>query len=290
MRTLIITLILSVSLTACSSIGSNKSSKAESGSSAAQLYSKAKRNLDKKNYESAATTLETLEARYPFTPESVQGQLDSIFANYELGETDRVIKTAVDFISRNPQHPKADYAYYMIGLARFNQGKSALDRYLPTDLSKRDLGIAKTAFKDFAALIRVFPNSSYSADAKQRMIYLRNIMARYEINVANYYFKREAYLAAANRGKYVVEHFPKTPAIADALAVMTQAYNLLGMKQESNAAFAVLKSNFPKHPSIGKNGSFKLQLTQDQVQGGFISRIIGTPRAPQFDNRSKHER
>ena len=294
MRSIIITLLVSISLVGCSSFGSDKSTRSQSNKTASALYQEASEQLSRKSYESALKTLATLEAQYPFTPEAIQGQLDAIYAHYESGNTNDVINTAQRFISRNAQHPKADYAYYMIGLARFNQGKGAFERYLSVDLSKRDLGIAKSSFNDFALLLRAYPNSTYAADAQQRMVYLRNIMARHEINVANYYFQRGAYLAAANRGLYVVENFPNTPAVADALAVMTQGYTLLNMDQHANDALLLLRKNYPDYPYLNEDGSFKLQLTEDQKDASLINKlslgIFDTPKAPVFDTRQASEK
>ncbi|WP_372750195.1 outer membrane protein assembly factor BamD, partial [Litorivivens sp.] len=158
----------------------------------------------------------------------------------------------------------------------------------PTDMTQRDPGAAIQAFEDFRQLLQRFPNSQYAPDARARMIHLRNRLARYEINVANYYFKRKAYLAAANRGRYVVENLPQTSAVPDALAVMTQAYLLLGMNDLADRSLTVLRSNFPNHPALDEKGNFNSQVGQDQEQSWLNKATLGLVDRydpPKFDNR-----
>lgn len=258
--------------------------------SADVLYAQAKRQIEKKNFITALETLDTLEAQHAFSPQAIQGQLDRIYAHYKLQESNEAISAASRFLRAHPQHPKADYAFYMIGLARYEQSRGTFERYFPVDISKRDAGALKLAFQDFSKIVNAFPNSEYAADSRQRMVYIRNMIARNEIHVANFYFKRQAYLAAANRGRYVVENFPKTQAVADGLAVMTQAYTLLGLTTEANDAFNTLKTSFPNHPSIDKNGKFNMQLTQERAQRSWFNKLtlglLAAPQPPKFDNRS----
>jgi len=145
-----------------------------------------------------------------------------------------------------------DYAYYLKGLANFNQSKGLWERYLPQDPTQRDPGAARQSFQDFAELANRFPSSKYTQDATQRMAYLRNNLAQYEVNVAKYYMKREAYVAAANRAKYVVENYPRTPAVPDALGVMARAYKIMGIDDLSADALRVLELNQPNHPDIAE--------------------------------------
>ena len=177
----------------------------------------------------------------------------------------------------------------MRGLAAYEEDKGLLDNFLPTDFTKRDPGSARQSFSDFAQLLARYPNSAYAADAKARMVHLRNLLARYEINVANYYFKRGAYQAAANRGRYVVENFQQTPAVADGLAVMVQAYLLLDLQDLANDSLTVLAANYPSHPSLGPDGEFLNSFSHrgaerswlDVVTLGFFDK--GAPA--EFDNR-----
>lgn len=257
-----------------------------------QLYEQAQQNLKDESFQLAVKNLQLLEARYPFGPYAEQAQLEIIYAHYRNFEAEAAVAAADRFIRLHPQHLNVDYAYYIKGLANYAEGEGFLDRFLPTDMTMRDPGPALQSFEDFGQLLYRYPDSNYAADAKARMVYLRARLARYEINVANYYFKRGAYLAAANRGRYVVENFPQTPANADALAVMVQAYQLLGMDDLADDSLAVLKKNFPDHPSIDKNGQFIDKFTVAAHERSFINKVsfglFDQSQPPKFDNRAEY--
>lgn len=257
-----------------------------------QLYNEAESNLKDENFSLAIKNLQLLEARFPFGPYGEQAQLELIYAHYRNAEPEAAISAADSFIRLHPQHPNVDYAYYMKGLANYSQGESVLDRFLPTDITDRDPGAAVNAFENFRQLLNRFPDSPYAADAKARMIYLRARLARHEIDIANYYFKRGAYLAAANRGRYVVENFPQTPATGDALAVMVQAYKLLGLNNLANDALKVLKLNYPHHPAIGKNGQFISKFTDAAEKRSWLNKLsfglFDRSEPPKFDNRAAY--
>jgi outer membrane protein assembly factor BamD len=253
-------IMAAVLLSSCSMFGDDdERSGPDANLSEDQLYLAIQNNLEDGRYDLAAENLQALEARYPFGVHAEQAQLQLIYTYYMQGENEAAYATAERFIRLHPQHPQVDYAYYMKGLAAFTEGKGFFERFFPTDLTMRDPGSARRSFADFSQLLSRFPDSPYAADAKRRMIYLRNLLARYEIHVANYYFERRAYLAAANRGRYVVENFQRTPAVPDALATMVQAYTLLGMDELASDAFIALKTNYPEHPAIGKHGEFVMQ-------------------------------
>lgn len=257
-----------------------------------KLYDAAQKNLKNDNFTLAVKNLQLLEARYPFGPYAEQAQLEIIYAHYRSYEPEAAIAAADRFIRLHPQHPNVDYAYYMKGLANYADGEGFLDRFLPTDMTQRDPGAALLSFENFRQLLYRFPDSPYAADAKARMLYLRARLARYEINVANYYFKRGGYLAAANRGRYVVENFPQTPATADALAVMVQAYQLLELDALADDSLAVLKTNFPGHPSIDENGQFKTKFRIGEDQRSLINKmsfgLFDPVKPPKFDNRADY--
>ena len=220
-----------------------------------ELYTQAQEHLDNKSYTSAVDTLKALESRYPFGSYAEQAQLELIYAYYQNQEPEAARAAADRFIRLHPQHPDADYAYYLKGLASFDKDRGLMARFLPLDMTKRDPGAARDSFNEFAQLVNRYPNSRYAPDAKARMIYLRNLLAAYEIHVANYYLKRQAYVAAANRGRYVVENFQETPAVGDGLAVMTEAYQRLGLDDLSASSLATLKLNYPEHPTL-ESGEF----------------------------------
>ena len=253
-----------------------------------EIYEAAQGYLKSKNYSLAVQNLQLLESRFPFGRYAEQAQLEIIYAHYRSGDNEAAIAAADRFIRLHPQNEKIDYAYYMRGLANFTEGEGLLARFVPTDQSVRDPGAATQSFEDFRLLLQRFPESPYADDARARMIHLRNRLARYEINVANYYFKRKAYLAAANRGRYVVENMPQTPAVADALAVMVQAYLLLGLDDLADQSLSVLKRNYPDHSSLDKNGNFVSQVGLDQKRS-IINRaslgLFDQDEPPKFDSR-----
>ena len=166
-----------------------------------QLYEDAQRYLRGSNYDLAVKSLQLLESRYPFGRYAEQAQLELIYAHYGAYEHEAAVEAADRFIRLHPQHPNVDYAYYMKGLSAYTGNEDVFARFVPTDTSKRDTSQAKEAFAEYAQLLSRYPDSPYAADAKARMISLRNQLARSEINVANYYLRRGAYLAAVNHDK-----------------------------------------------------------------------------------------
>lgn len=218
--------------------------------SAEQLYAEAKSALDSNNYKRAVEYYEKLEGRFPFGVYGQQALLDLAYAYYRNDDPDAAISAAQRFIKLYPQNAHVDYAYYIKGLANFNRGKGFTQRFLPIDEAQRDPGSALAAFQDFSELVRLFPESEYAEDSKQRMVYLRNLLANHEVNVANYYMRRGAFVAAANRARYVVEKYPRTPAVPDALAIMAKAYKVMEMDDLSDDALRVLELNYPNHPGV----------------------------------------
>jgi outer membrane protein assembly factor BamD len=233
--------LLVLSLSACSWLGFQEDKTKEW--SANKLYSEASAELDSGNYKTAIDYYEKLDARYPFGRYAMQAQLDVAYAYYKAEEPESAIAAADRFIKLYPQNPYVDYAYYLKGIVNYNRSVGFLDRYIPTDPSQRDPGSALDAFQDFAELVRQFPDSKYAADARQRMIYLRNNLAKNEVNIARYYMKRGAYIAAVNRTTYVVEHFQRTSAVESALEVMVDAYKQLGEQKLAADTERVLALN-----------------------------------------------
>ncbi len=254
-----------------------------------QMYEEAQRSLGNRNFDLAVRALQMLESRYPFGKYAEQAQLELIYAHYGAYEHEAAVEAADRFIRLHPQHPSVDYAYYMKGLAAYTSNEDVFARFLPTDETLRDTSHAKESFAEFAQLLARYPNSSYAPDAKARMVHLRNLLARHEINVANYYFRRGAYMAATNRGRYVVENFQRTPAVADGLAVMAQGYILLGLDDLAKDSIDTLVMNYPEHPSLDKNGEFQSVYTLDGLQRSWVNKLsfglFDPPKPPQFDNR-----
>ncbi len=256
-----------------------------------QIYDEAERYLRGDNYDLAVKSLELLESRYPFGKYAEQAQLELIYAHYNAYEHEAAVEAADRFIRLHPQHPNVDYAYYMKGLAAYSGNEDIFARFLPTDPTKRDTSHAKEAFAEFSQLLARFPDSPYAADAKARMVYLRNLLARHELDVANYYLRRGAYLAAVNRGRFVVENFERTPAVADGLAIMAQGYIMLGMDELAQQSIQVLAANYPEYPALNKNGEFASDFTLDGVQRSWMNKasfgVFDPPQPPQFDTRPK---
>lgn len=222
------------------------------GWSAQRLYSEARESMTEGNYQTALEYLDKIQARYPFGRYAQQAQIDTIFVQYRDNEPDAAIAAADRFIKANPRHPYVDYAYYMKGLVNFNRTNTLVERLAPTDRAKTDTNTARQSYNDFAELVRKFPDSKYAEDARQRMLYLHNSLAAYEVNVADYYLRRGAYVAAVNRAKYVLETYARTPASAQALGIMTQAYLKMGMPQLAADSLRVLERNYPESPDLPK--------------------------------------
>jgi outer membrane protein assembly factor BamD len=215
------------------------------GWSAQQLYNDAKENLNDGNYERAIKMFETLESRYPFGRFAQQAQLEVAYAYYKDNEPISAIAACDRFIKLHPNHPNVDYAYYLKGLANFNEDLGVLGKFVDQDLSERDPKAAREAFQALKELVTRFPDSKYTPDASARMKYLINALANNEVHVAKYYLKRQAYVAAANRAKEVVKTYPEAPATEEALAVMAFAYDKLKLTDLRDDARRVLKLNFP---------------------------------------------
>lgn len=253
---------------------SSKSPEVEENLSETELYQQARQDLDNNNLTAAISKLKALESRYPFGRYAEQAQLELIYAYYKNAEPEAVRATAERFIRLHPQHPNVDYAYYMKGLASFDQDQSFLARFLPLDMSKRDPGAARDSYNEFAQLTRRFPDSRYAPDAKQRMIYLRNLLANYEVHVGHYYLKRNAYVAAANRGRYIIENFQETPAVGDGLAIMVEAYQRLALDELAATSLETLKLNYPEHPTLA-GGTFKPRENEADTRSWLAKATLG---------------
>jgi outer membrane protein assembly factor BamD len=210
----------------------------------AELYDNAIEKLAASNFIPAIADLEKLEARYPYGRYSTRVQLELIYAYYRSRQPVAAKTAAKRFIRLYPDHEHVDYAYYLKGLTAFEEHKGALDNYIAIDKAKKDPGAMRDSFSDFKTLIQRFPNSEYAADAKSRMVYLRNLLAQHEIHVAKYYMSRFAWLAAANRAQYVVENYQRTPSVKPALEILVTAYTNIGLTDNANNAQRVLDENF----------------------------------------------
>lgn len=214
-------------------------------SGAAQLYEKAHKAMDSGNYRNSIAYYEALEARFPFSNEAKQAQLDLVYAYYKNGERESAIDAANQFERENPTHPRVDYALYMRGLATFQGQSNPFYRLLGVDLARRPPDRARESFSAFSQLLQRFPKSVYAPDARQRMVFLRNRLAEHENYVARYYYKRGAYLAAANRAEFAMTSYDGSPAVAESLRIMVDSYRELGMNDLADDARTVLAASFP---------------------------------------------
>jgi len=235
----------------------------DDGKTAEELYAEAKNHLDHTSYEQAVRSYKQLQTRYPFGRYAEQAQLEMAYVYYKAGQPEKALATADRFIRTYPSHPNVDYAYYIRGLTNYEQKIGLLERLMPTRARDRDQSAAIEAFNDFDELTRRFPDSRYAPDARQRMVFLRNNLAQYEVDVARYYLRRKAYVAAANRARYLLETYPDSPEAGSALEVMHTAYTELGMQDLADDALRVLELNFPDHPYLTGHGRKK----------GFLSRL-----------------
>ncbi|MBT6781040.1 MAG: outer membrane protein assembly factor BamD [Porticoccaceae bacterium] len=291
-------LILSLSLTTgCSWLGWGDEEQTEedsAGLTEKDFYERIQTSLNASNWTVAISNLQLLESQFPFGKYAEQGQLELIYAQYKSGDYESSIASADRFIRLHPQHPNVDYAFYVKGLSEISQTGGFFDSFLPTDSSMRDIGEARGAFTTLTELLSRFPESPYAADARKRLVSLRNRLARAEIHVANYYFTRGAYLAAANRGRFVVENFQQSPAVPDGLAVMAQAYYLLEMKELADNSVEVLVANYPEHPSLDSNGQFdferRLLADQDSWLDKLSFGVLKRIKPPSFDSRSVYDK
>ena len=213
-----------------------------------KLYALAHQQLEHGNFERAQLDYKRLVSRFPYGAYTEQSQLDLAYAQYKGDRFDDASSTVDRFIRTYPTQKHVDYAYYMKGLIDFNRDNQVLARIARLDISQRDQGAPRKSFNDFADLLRRFPNSRYAPDARQRMVYLREQLARHEIGVGLYYLEHQAYVAAANRGQFVITNFPQSTFDGDALALMGEAYHRLGDSKLSDDAKRVLQQNYPNHP------------------------------------------
>lgn len=210
-----------------------------------KLYEKAHNLLLGGDYRGAVRYYEGLEARYPFSDQARQGRIDIIYAYYRSNETESAVDAADQFIRENPTHPRVDYAMYVKGLVYFERSPNFLERWFNTDLTERPPQDVRRAFESFDTLIKQHPNSEYARDARQRMIFLRNRLAEYEVYVAQHYLKRQAYVAAIARSRYTIENYDGAPAVRQALEIMISAYEGLGLSDLAERSQEVFAVNYP---------------------------------------------
>jgi outer membrane protein assembly factor BamD len=236
--------ILALLAAACGLLPEEKDETA--GWNAQKIYSEAKTSMSEGGYDRAIKLFEKLEARYPYGRYAQQAQLDVAYAYYKTQEPESAIAACDRFIKLHPNHPNVDYAYYLKGLVNFNEDLGLLGNLANQDLSERDPKGARESFDTFKELVTRFPESRYADDARQRMRYLINALAAHEVHVSRYYYRRGAYLAAANRAQAAIKNYPQAPAVEEALYLLVKSYEALGMTDLQQDADRVMQANYPQ--------------------------------------------
>lgn len=210
-----------------------------------KLYADAKSDIASGSFDRAIKTLERIEGRAAGTLMGQQAQLDLAWAQYRSGERAAAVTTLDRFIKLNPSSPAVDYAYYLKGLANFNEDLGLFGRIARQDVAERDQQASRDALLAFRQLVEQFPDSKYAEDARVRINFITNTLAAYEVHVARYYYRRGGYVAAANRAQQAVAEFQYAPAAEEALYIMVRSYEKLGLKPLRDDAERVLRKNFP---------------------------------------------
>jgi len=217
-----------------------------------KIYAEAKDESNSGAYDKAVPLFEKLEGRAAGTPLAQQAQLDKAYAQFKAGEKPNALATLDRFMKLHPASPALDYALYMKGVINFNDDLGIFSFMTRQDLSERDQKAAKESFESFKELVTRFPDSRYAPDARQRMNYIVNSLAQYEVHVARYYYTRGAYLAAINRAQLALADYREVPALEEALYIMVKSYDALGLTQLRDDAQRVLTSNYPKSEYLAK--------------------------------------
>ena len=223
-----------------------------------KVYARAQRSLRSSNHTAAIEQLELLEARFPFGEFAEQAQLELIYARYMTYDLEGARSSADRFIRLHPGHDSVDYAYYLKGLSAYRESNNLLDSLLSQDPARRDMAPLREAYADFGLFLSRFPDSQYAPDAQQRMVHLRNVLARSELAIADFYMRRGAYIAASNRARFVLENYPDSEARDDALATLVECNWKLDLKDEANRALRVLALNHPEYEDFDDAGNFVL--------------------------------
>lgn len=242
-------LIGALTLSACAIFGNPNPLDETKGWSEQRIYAAGQEKMADKNYDKAIEYFRKLEARYPHGVYATQAQLEIAYAHYKKSEPVLCLSAIDRFIKLHPNHPSLDYAYYLKGLATFNE-RGIIEKYTKQEINDRDPKTLRISFNAFKELVERFPTSRYHKDATQRMIYLVNTLAMHEMHVARYYMQRKAYVAALNRARYVLETYPNSSSVEDALITLVSAYDAMDLTDLKNDTLRILKTNYPENPMI----------------------------------------
>ena len=246
--------LLTLFLQGCAIFGTPTDLDDTKGWQADRIYAEGEQKMQDKDYDKAIGYFQKLESRFPHGKYATQAQLEIAYAYYKKQDPISCVAAADRFIKLHPNHPNIDYAYYLKGLATFNE-RGFVEKYTAQEISDRDPKTLKLSFAAFKELTDRYPKSRYFKDATQRMVYLVNALSQHEMHVARYYMKRQAYLAALNRAKYVLEYYPNSASVEEALVVSVSAYDYMELADLKEDSMRVLKTNYPQNPMVlGKAG------------------------------------
>jgi len=244
-------LIAAILLSGCAIFGDPTEFDETKGWNVQRLYTEADALMRSRDYEKAIDYFQKLESRYPHGRYATQAQLEIIYAYYKRNDPISTMAAADRFIKLHPNHPNIDYAYYMKGLATFNQ-RGVVEKLTEQQISDRDPKSLRESFLSLKELVTRYPDSRYLQDSQLRMVYLVNTLADHELHVARYYMKRKAYVAALNRAEFVLENYPNSTAVEEALVIMVSAYGLLEMEDLKQDTMRVLQTNYPDSRMLAK--------------------------------------
>jgi len=245
-RVLVVILLLAVTVTGCSR-GKRRQSNENEGVPVSELYDKGHTAMRRGNWANALTAFRRLVAQYPYGEYTEQALMESAYAQFKMGNNEEAISSIDRFLRTYPTHRHTAYMYYLRGLINANSDTVFLQRVWSLDASRRDLATPTQAYSDFRIVTDRFPNSRYAADARLRMAELRDMFARHDIEVALYYLRRGAWVAATERATYVLETWPQTSYQYDAIAILAASYTRLGNTTLATDAERVLRQNQPGH-------------------------------------------
>ncbi len=238
---------LIISLSGCAVLKNKSETTEEATASAEKLFLKGQKHNLNKSYTLAIETFETLESRYPFGSYAQQAQLEIAYANFKKNEPDSALAAIDQFLKLNPRHQHIDYAYYLKGLIHFSLSRSFLDKFMERNAASMDALPLQESFSYFRQLVERYPNSRYVEDATQRMVHLRNLLASHELEVAEFYKRRGAWSAVAERSAYVIEHYQQADVVPEALVMLADAYKQLGLSEARQETLQILELNFPDY-------------------------------------------
>ena len=241
--------LLALLVSGCAIFGDPTELDETKGWQADRIYAEGEQKMLDKDYDKALGYFQKLDSRFPNTKYATQAQLEIAYAHYKKQDPISAVIAADRFIKLHPNHPNVDYAYYLKGLASFNE-RGVIEKYTAQEISDRDPKTLKLSFAAFKELVERYPKSRYFKDASQRMLYLVNALSQHELHVARYYMKRQAYLAALNRAKYVVEYYPNSTAVEEALVISISAYDYMDLIDLKDDTVRILKTNYPQNPMV----------------------------------------